>query len=285
MKNLQGKVAAITGAGSGIGQALALHLARQGCHLALSDINQQSLDETQGKLANYDVTVTQQQLNVANEQEVYQWAEQVEQQHGKVNLIFNNAGVALSGTVEGLSLDEYRWVMDINFWGVVYGTKAFLPKLAASGDGHVINISSIFGLASQPLMSGYNASKFAVRGFTESLRQDLELTGAKVSATCVHPGGIKTNIAQSARMTASVKAATGIDNEDSIKDFERLFFNTPASAAKAIVNGVMHNKRRVLIGPDATLFDLLVRLFPSSYQRIFTKVVKYRAKKALNNPD
>lgn len=279
MKNLQGKVAAITGAGSGIGQALALHLAQQGCHLALSDINQQGLDETQAKLSSYSVKVTQQILNVADEQAVYAWADQVEKDHGKVNLIFNNAGVALSGTVAGLSLDEYRWIMDINFWGVVYGTKAFLPKLEASGDGHVINISSIFGLASQPLMSGYNASKFAVRGLTESLRQDLELTGSNVSATCVHPGGIKTNIAKTARMTASVKESTGVDNEDSVKDFERLFINTPASAAKTIVNGVLKNKRRVLIGPDAKMFDLIVRLLPSTYQWIFTKAVKSRAKK------
>lgn len=279
MKNLQGKVAAITGAGSGIGQALALHLAQQGCHLALSDINQQGLDETQAKLSSYSVKVTQQILNVADEQAVYAWADQVEKDHGKVNLIFNNAGVALSGTVAGLSLDEYRWIMDINFWGVVYGTKAFLPKLEASGDGHIINISSIFGLASQPLMSGYNASKFAVRGLTESLRQDLELTGSNVSATSVHPGGIKTNIVKTARMTASVKESTGVDNEDSVKDFERLFINTPASAAKTIVNGVLKNKRRVLIGPDAKVFDLIVRLLPSTYQWIFTKAVKARAKK------
>lgn len=279
MKNLQGKVAAITGAGSGIGQALALFLAKQGCHLALSDINQEGLDDTQTKLSSYSIKVTRQILNVADEQAVFAWADQVEKDHGKVNLIFNNAGVALSGTVSGLSLDEYRWIMDINFWGVVYGTKAFLPKLEASGDGHVVNISSIFGLTSQPLMSGYNASKFAIRGFTESLRQDLELIGSKVSATCVHPGCVKTNIAQAARISASVKESIGVDNEDTVKDFERLFISTPESTARTIVNGVLKNKRRILTGPDAIVFDLIVRLMPSTYQWLFTNAVKWRAKK------
>ena len=132
------------------------------------------------------------------------WADAVVADHGRANLVFNNAGVALSGTVASLSTEDYRWIMGVNFWGVVHGTKAFLPHLEASGEGHVVNISSVFGLTAQPLMSGYNASKYAVRGFTESLRQDLELTGSCVSATCVHPGGIKTNIARAARVDASV---------------------------------------------------------------------------------
>ncbi|WP_156498252.1 SDR family oxidoreductase, partial [Oleiphilus sp. HI0043] len=168
-------------------------------------------------------------LDVADKEAVYAWADKVVEDHGKVNLIFNNAGVALSGTVDSLSIEDYEWIMNINFWGVVYGTKAFLPHLEASGEGHVVNISSIFGLTSQPLMSGYNASKFAVRGFTESLRQDLEITGSKVSTTCIHPGGIKTNIAQSARVDKSSMKVTGATKESTLKEFEKMFVHTPDS--------------------------------------------------------
>jgi len=145
MKTLKNKVAAITGAGSGIGQALAINLAQQGCHLALSDVDQQGLAETVNLLATYGVEVTYQQLDVADKEAVYAWADQVANDHGTVNMIFNNAGVALSGTVDSLSIEDYKWIMDINFWGVIYGTKAFLPHLEKSGEGHVINISSVFG--------------------------------------------------------------------------------------------------------------------------------------------
>lgn len=278
MKNLNDKVAAITGAGSGIGRALAILLAQKGCNLALADVNESGLTETRQLLSAYPVKVTQTRLDVSDEQAVYQWADDVEAEHGKVNIIINNAGVALSGTVAGLSLDEYRWITDINFWGVVYGTKAFLPKLEKSGEGQVVNVSSIFGLASQPLMSGYNATKFAVRGFTESLRQDLELTNSCVSSTCVHPGGIKTNIAKAARMSDSCETATGVSNDAATADFEKLFINTPEKAARTIVNGIEKNKRRVLIGPDAKMFDLLVRLLPATYQKIFTLAVKMKGK-------
>ncbi|MFC3681303.1 SDR family NAD(P)-dependent oxidoreductase [Bacterioplanoides pacificum] len=278
MKNLNNKVAAITGAGSGIGRALAILLAQKGCNLALADVNESGLAETGQLLSAYPVKVTQTRLDVSDEQAVYQWADDVEAEYGKVNIIINNAGVALSGTVAGLSLDEYRWITDINFWGVVYGTKAFLPKLEKSGEGQVVNVSSIFGLASQPLMSGYNATKFAVRGFTESLRQDLELTNSCVSSTCVHPGGIKTNIAKAARMSDSCETATGVSNDAATADFEKLFINTPEKAARTIVNGIEKNKRRVLIGPDAKMFDLLVRLLPAAYQKIFTLAVKMKGK-------
>jgi len=278
MKDLNNKVAAVTGAGSGIGRALALLLAQKGCNLALADVDESGLQQTVQLLSVYPVKVTHTQLNVADEKAVYQWADDTEREYGKVNVVINNAGVALSGTVAGLSLDEYRWITDINFWGVVYGTKAFLPKLEAAGDGHIVNISSIFGLASQPLMSGYNATKFAVRGFTESLRQDLELTNSSVSCTCVHPGGIKTNIAKAARMSDSCETATGVSNEAATADFEKLFINTPAKAARTIVNGIEKNKRRVLIGPDAKMFDLLVRLLPTGYQKLFTLAVKAKGK-------
>ena len=280
MKNFNNKVAAITGAGSGIGQQLALNLAKQGCHLALSDINNDGLDMTLSLLEKYPVKVTRQILDVSDKDAVFAWADTVVSDHGKVNVIFNNAGVALSGTVAALKVEDYEWIMGINFWGTLYGVKAFLPHLEASGEGHIVNISSIFGLTAQPLMSGYNASKYAVRGLSESLRQDLELTNSKVSMTCVHPGGIKTNIAKSTRMSDSVNQVLGVSNEDSIKDFEMSFINTAESAAKVILKAVNKNKRRILIGPDARVYDWISRLFPAGYQRLFTAVVRWRSKAA-----
>ncbi len=276
MKNLAGKVVALTGAGSGIGRALALQLAEKKCHLALADIDETGLKETVRLIPASDLKVTQQVLDVSDKAAVFNWADTVQRDHGQVNIVINNAGVALSGTVAGLSLEEYEWIMDINFWGTVYGSKAFLPLLEQSGSGHIVNISSVFGLTAQPLMSGYNASKYAVRGFTESLRQDLELTDSSVSATCVHPGGIKTNIAKRSKVNASVAEATGNSANDAVNQFEKLFFNTPESAAKVIIKGVEKNRRRVLIGPDARVFDFLARAFPAGYQRLFTFAVKSR---------
>jgi len=278
MKQLDNKVAAVTGAGSGIGQALAINLAQAGCHLALSDVDESGLAETIALLESYTVNITYQKLDVSKKKDVFKWADKVVDDHGKVNLIFNNAGVALSGTVEALSIEDYEWIMGINFWGVIYGTKAFLPYLEQSGEGHVVNISSVFGLTSQPFMSGYNASKFAVRGFTESLRQDLEITGSNVTTTCIHPGGIKTNIAKSSRMNESVEAITGSSKEDSLVEFEKMFIHTPDSAAKTILKGVKKNARRVLIGVDARMFDAVARVFPTGYQWLFTKAVKWRSK-------
>lgn len=280
MNNFYNKVAAITGAGSGIGRALALNLAQQGCQLALSDVNEAGLQETSDQAKKWGVKVSQTILDVADKQAVYDWADQVVKDHGKVNMIFNNAGVALSGTVASLTLEDYEWIMNINFWGVIYGTKAFLPHLEQADEGHVINISSTFGLTAQPLMSGYNASKFAVRGFTEALRQDLEITGSTVSTTCVHPGGIKTNIAKAARMSDSVKEVTGADDKETLAEFERMFITTPETAAKVILKGVKKNKRRVLIGNDARMFDLVVRLFPTGYQKLFTKAIQWRSQSA-----
>ena len=277
MKNLNGKVAAVTGAGSGIGRALAINLAQQGCNDALSDVNEDGLAETAELLKQYPVKITTQKLDVSDKDAFYAWADQVVADHGKANLVFNNAGVALAGTVGDLSIEDYKWIMDINFYGVLYGTKAFLPHMENAGEGHIVNISSIFGLASQPLMSGYNASKFAVRGLTESLRQDLDIAGSCVSTTCVHPGGIKTNIAQSTRFNENSSAITGADADASKADFERLFITTPDKAAKTIINGVKKNKRRVLIGPDAIAFDLMVRTMGSWYQKVIVGVMKLQA--------
>lgn len=276
MKNFQGKVAAITGAGSGMGRTLALELARRGCHLALSDVNENGLAETAELAKASGVKITTIKLDVANRDGVYAWADQVVRDHGKVNLIFNNAGVGLGATVEGMEYKDFEWLMNINFWGVVYGTKAFLPHLKASGEGHVINTSSVFGLAAIPSQSAYNAAKFAVKGFTEALRMELEIEGAPVSATVVHPGGIKTNIAKAARMSGSVKSL-GMDPQTSTAKFEKNFITTAEKAALIILGAVERNKRRVLVGPDAYFFDWIVRLMPSCYQSL----IKLGARKTM----
>lgn len=279
MKSFHNKVAAITGAGSGIGRALALDLARQGCQLALSDINAPGLQETVEQAKRHGVRVTQQVLDVADGQAMQEWAAQVVAEHGRVNLIFNNAGVAHAGTVEANELADYEWIMNINFWGVVHGTKAFLPHLRASGAGHIINISSVFGIFAQPGMSAYNATKYAVRGFTESLRQELDLTNCGVSASCVHPGGIKTNIARTARMNASMSQITGQSAEQSRQQFNDLLLRTtPEKAAQIILKGVQRNKRRILVGLDATAADMMMRSMPSLYQRMVVTSMRLAAR-------
>ncbi len=268
MKDFRDKVAAITGAGSGMGRTLALNLAAQGCHLALSDVDQHGLAQTLRLLETQDVRVTGDPLDVANREAVYAWADKVVADHGKVNLIFNNAGVAHASTIAQMDYDQLEWIININLWGVIFGTKAFLPHLEASGEGHIINTSSLFGLCAQPTMASYNITKFAVRGFTESLRQELELQGSCVSATSVHPGGIKTNIARASRMDPSVEALTGQSQAEGVKEFEKLFITSADKAARVMLQAVRRNKRRVVIGPDAKLLDVIVRLFPSAYQRL-----------------
>ncbi|QDK99361.1 SDR family NAD(P)-dependent oxidoreductase [Acinetobacter tandoii] len=267
MKTFNNKVAAVTGAGSGIGQQLALLLAKQGCHLSLSDINEQGLAKTVELLKDSNVRVTTKKLNVADREAMREWAEETVKDHGSVNMIFNNAGVALGSTVEGASYDELEWIVGINFWGVVYGTKEFLPLIKQTGDGHIINISSLFGLTAQPTQSAYNATKFAVRGFTESLRQELDIENCGVSALCVHPGGIRTNIANDARMNDSLRSL-GMNPEKSARTFNKLLRIPPEEAAREILNAVQKDKRRVLIGNDAKSLDLIQRILPTGYQKV-----------------
>ncbi|EOQ60872.1 hypothetical protein F935_03209 [Acinetobacter calcoaceticus ANC 3811] len=274
MKNFKNKVAAITGAGSGIGQQLAILLAKQGCHLSLSDINEKGLQQTVELLKPYsNITVTTKKLDVSEREAVKQWAQETVQDHGSVNLIFNNAGVALGSTVEGATYEDLEWIVGINFWGVVYGTKEFLPFIKQTQDGHIINISSLFGLTAQPTQSAYNATKFAVRGFTESLRQELDIEKSGVSSLCVHPGGIRTNIAKSAKMSDSLNSL-GMDPAKSIQNFDKFLRTPPEEAARQILQAVLKNKRRLLIGSDAKFLDALQRLFPTGYQRASTIVTK-----------
>ncbi|MDH2653837.1 SDR family NAD(P)-dependent oxidoreductase [Acinetobacter baumannii] len=277
MKSFKNKVAAVTGAGSGIGQAIAIALAKQGCHLALSDISETGLAKTVELLAPYSVKVTTQKVDVAKRDEVATWAKAVVDEHGQVNLIFNNAGVAIGSTAEGVSYEDLEWLIGINFWGVVYGTKEFLPYLKQSGDGHIINISSMFGLTAQPTQSAYNASKFAVRGFTESLRQELDMQNAGVSATCVHPGGIHTNIAKAARMNNSVQSL-GMDPLKSQDAFDKLLRTPADDAAQQILEAVRKDRRRLLIGADAKAVDVIQRILPQGYQKIFAAATAWQTR-------
>ncbi len=248
MKSFDERVAAITGAASGIGRALAVDLASRGCHLALSDIDEVGLAETVALCEGAGIKVTSQRLDVADRDAVFAWAEAVVADHGKVNLIFNNAGVALAATIEAMSYDDFAWLMNINFWGVVHGTQAFLPHLKRAGEGHIVNVSSVFGLVGIPSQSAYNAAKFAVRGFAESLRIELDVERCGVSSTVVHPGGIRTNIAANARIDESASALSGTKTKQELAtDFKRVARTSPESAAKQILSAVLSNRRRALV--------------------------------------
>ena len=274
MKNFKNKVAAITGAASGMGRELAVELAQRGCHVALSDVNEAGLAETAALARKHGVKVSTAKLDVSNREAVNAWANQVATEFGQVNLVFNNAGVALGATLDKVKPEDFEWIMGINFWGVVWGTQAFLPHLKKSGDGHVVNTSSLFGLMSQPTQGTYNASKFAVRGFTESLRQELDVENCGVSATCVHPGGIRTNIARAAKLDASV-AVDAAAAERARQKFDKLLNTTTAnSAARKMIRAVEKNQRRLLIGPDAVFLDKFVRLVGAGYQPFVTYFFK-----------
>jgi butyryl-CoA dehydrogenase len=272
MNDFGGKVAAVTGAASGIGRALANDLARRGAHLALADIDDTGLADTVAQCERAGVKITSQHLDVADRGAVYEWADRVVADHGRVNLVVNNAGVGVLGArVESMSYQDFEWLMNINFWGVVYGTKSFLPHLKASGEGHIVNVSSAFGLISFPSQSAYNAAKFAVRGFTDALRMELEIEKAPVSVTTVHPGGIKTNIVRNARIDPANVSELGGDVEKARRDAERPFITSPEKAARQILAAVQRDRRRALIGPDAKVIDIVSRLPAAFYQRMLTK--------------
>ncbi len=271
MRQLAGRVAAITGAGSGIGRALAIALVREGMHVAISDVNEASLAETTrlASTARAGAQVTAARVDVADRAAVHAWADRVVAEHGGVHLVVNNAGVAMGGLIEQLSYDDLEWLFGINFWGVVHGTKAFLPHLLAAEEGHVVNVSSVFGLIAVPGQGAYNAAKFAVRGFTECLRQELELEQRRVSATCVHPGGIRTNIARAMR-----NRHDGISDAEAARRFDEMARTTPETAALRIVRGVQRNSRRILIGADAHAIDLVQRLTGAGYQALTVRAAR-----------
>jgi short-subunit dehydrogenase len=272
MKNLSNKVAAVTGAASGIGRALATNLAARGCHLALSDVNEQGLKETAGLISDKNVKVTTNVVDVANRDQVHQYADEVVKEHGKINIVINNAGVAVADSIEDVSYDDFEWIVGINFWGVVHGTKAFLPYIKKETEGHIVNISSINGIVPNPLNGPYCATKFAVKGFTETLKQELHGTG--IGVTVVHPGGIKTDIVRNARFRKHVRPEMTKEKMATVYD-DKLFKTTADQAALAIIAAIQNNKQRILIGGDAKLMDWVTRLFPVSATK-FVRHLTYK---------
>ena len=265
MQGFAGKVAVVTGAGSGIGQALAIELGRSGASLAISDVDTDGLKVTEDRLSAIGVRVKADRLDVTERERFLLYADEVKDHFGKVNQIYNNAGIAFSGDIEITPFKDIERVMDVDYWGVVNGTKAFLPHLIASGDGHVINTSSVFGLFSVPGQGAYNSAKFAVRGFTEALRQEMILAGHPVKVTCVHPGGIKTAIARNST------AAEGLDTATMAEWFDTKMARTSSErAAEIILDGVAKGKAKVLVGTDAKIFDAFIRVSGSGYQRVLT---------------
>jgi NAD(P)-dependent dehydrogenase (short-subunit alcohol dehydrogenase family) len=259
------KVCVITGAASGIGRALALELARRGAHLALVDWDETGLADTAEQCSRRGVKVTSERLDVSDKQGFFAFADRTLEAHGRVDAVINNAGVTVSQTLVEQSLEDWEWIFGINFWGVLYGTKAFLPHMLERDSGWIVNISSVFGFFGVPTQSSYNATKFAVRGMTEDLRQELADTG--VSVSCVHPGGIQTDIVKNARFYVDTEG--GDNHQVANAEFAKLARTSPEQAAKIILRGMEDREPRILVGPDAKLIDVVIRSVPVSYPRLF----------------
>jgi NAD(P)-dependent dehydrogenase (short-subunit alcohol dehydrogenase family) len=260
---LAGRTAVITGGAGGIGRAIAVSLARRGCHLALADIDENGMAGTADLARAYGVRVSRHHLDVANRAAVAEFPDVIAAEHPGVDVLVNNAGVAVGGTFEQIAEDDFEWLFEINFWGVVRMTRAFLPLLRASGDARVVNLSSVYGLVAPPQQAAYAASKFAVRGFSEALRHELE--GSCVGVTVVHPGGIATSIAEKARIPAGV-------SEEEIarrrKQYRKLLRLPADVAGEMIVRGIERRQTRVLVGSDAKAISLIARLLPVSYWKL-----------------
>jgi NAD(P)-dependent dehydrogenase (short-subunit alcohol dehydrogenase family) len=269
MRDIKGAVAVVTGAASGIGRALAVDLAKLGAHLALADVNSTGLEETRVMLGNAEARTYM--VDVSKAAAVEDFACAVERDFGRAQLLVNNAGVALMGTLAEVSLEDMGWLMGINFWGVVHGCKFFLPLLQREKDAHIVNLSSIFGLIGPPGQTAYAASKFAVRGFSESLREELRATGVKV--TSVHPAGIATPIAHTARAGRGVTTSARQEAEEY---FKKVAVIPPDEASSVIIKGILGNKNRVLIGADAYRIDRMQRLFPARASAMFAAFLEKR---------
>ena len=265
-------VAVVTGAASGIGRALAVRLAEEGIEgIAISDVNEEGLNETAKLLEAFRVPVSVHVCDVSDRAAVQEFASEVLSTHGRVTHLINNAGVGLIGTFDQVTIEDFEWLMGINFWGVVFCTKAFLPTLLEQQSAHVVNVSSVFGLIAPAEQTAYSSSKFAVRGFTESLRH--ELAGTKVSVSCVHPGGIKTNIVRNSRVGSDTPAEW---KQQGVKFFDKVAKTTPEEAAEVIVRGIKERNPRILIGKDAVGISMFSRLFPRNYLRVIERLAGHK---------
>ncbi|MDG1946173.1 MAG: SDR family NAD(P)-dependent oxidoreductase [Halioglobus sp.] len=272
MKNLKDKVVALTGAASGIGRCLAIQLADKGCHLALADVDENGLQETTKLLAT-SVKVSTHIVNVANKDRVYAWADEVVAKHGHVDVVINNAGVASTARLDEISYEDFDWVFNIVFYGVLYGTKAFLPYLKQRNEANIVNISSVNAFFPFPNNGPYNAAKHAVKGLNQTFMQELRNTN--VNITSVHPGGIKTNIVRNARFIEG-----GVDKGKKVREFDKVAGTSPEKAAEIIIGGLVKNRKRQLVGKDAVVIDLLVRLFPQGFSDLVGLAFDLEAKKS-----
>src|SRR5450432_1526783 len=273
MTTIRGSAAAVTGAASGIGRALALELAARGCDLALADRDEAGLHATAAEIGRAcSQKVTAHRVDVGEPQQIANFAEAATLAHPGLNIVVNNAGVALLGQFNEIDQAQMDWLMDINFWGVVQATRAFLPHLARQREAHIVNLSSIFGIIAPPGQTAYAAAKFAVRGFSESLRHELAMANSPVKLSVVHPGGIATNIVRNSR--AGVGVTDNARRAQSIERFEAMAKTTPAAAALRIIAGIEKNEPRILIGNDARFMDLLQRLRPASYWAPLARMIE-----------
>ncbi|MBX9646206.1 MAG: SDR family NAD(P)-dependent oxidoreductase, partial [Xanthobacteraceae bacterium] len=258
MTAISGSAAAVTGAASGIGRALALELARRGCDLALADRDEAGLQTLAAEIGkNPGCKVSVHRLDVGEPGQIQEFAAAAIAAHPSLNILVNNAGVALMGNFNEVDQTQMEWLFNINFWGVVHGTRAFLPHLGAQRSAHIVNLSSIFGIIAPPGQTAYCAAKFAVRGFSESLRHELAMADSPVKLSVVHPGGVATNIVRNMRTGSGV--SDNARRAESIDRFDAMARTTPAAAALRIIEGIEKNQPRILIGGDAWFMDLLQR--------------------------
>jgi short-subunit dehydrogenase len=278
MTAIRGSAAAVTGAASGIGRALAFELSARGCDLALADRDEAGLQAVAAEIAQAQPSrnVSVHRVDVGEPQQIEAFAQSAVAAHPTLNILVNNAGVALLGHFNEIDQAQMDWLMNINFWGVVHATRAFLPQLARQREAHIVNLSSIFGIIAPPGQTAYAAAKFAVRGFSESLRHELQVAASPVKLSVVHPGGVATNIVRNSRAGSGV--TDNARRAETIERFDTMAKTTPAAAALKIIAGIEKNTPRILIGNDARMMDLLQRLRPGSYWSVLAHIFNKRAR-------
>ncbi len=268
MKDLNGKVAVVTGAGSGIGRGLAINLASEGCSLALADVNEVGLTETAGLINNKNIQTNVYRVDVSDRDRVYRFADEVMEDFGKVDIVINNAGVQLKETLEDVTYEDLNWLIGINLYGIIYGSKAFLPHLKKQPMANLVNVASVQAFFTNPNSGPYCTSKFAVRGFTLTLAQELRNT--MVSVSCVYPGGVRTNIVKNERFHKTSRP--GITKEDEAALFEKyVCWISPNRAGRIIVKGIKKNKQHILVGPDAYFYEFIARFIPKTWQKLMAR--------------